>query len=182
MRPRRASRSRRRDRDDTAISVRPASLSDVETIVRFRVALLREHSGHPIYGRMRADAEERARRSTPAHLASGREITYLALEGRTPVAMLRCLEGRGSPLLAPRKYAYVASAYVDPSYRQRGILRRMVEAAIVWALERGLSEMRLHSITGTGVAEEVWERLGFSTVESLRRREIGPRRSPTQGS
>src|SRR6185436_20990647 len=113
-------RSRRRG-DPAAITVRPASLLDVDVIVRFRLELLKEHNRHSIYGRVREDAPDRARRSVPLRLASGREITYLAFEGKTPIGMLRCLESKGSPLLFPSKFAYIAAAYVVKSHRRHGI-------------------------------------------------------------
>jgi len=136
------------------------------------MALLREHGRHAIYGRLREDAEQRARRSTPLHLASGREITYLAFDGRNPVGMLRCMEAKGSPLLVPTRYAYIASVYVMKTHRRRGMLKRLVEAALTWARARGLTEIRLHC-TSDNEANAVWEKFGFGTVEYLRRREIG---------
>src|SRR5678816_1606081 len=69
-------RSRRRG-DPSAITVRPASLLDVDVIVRFRLELLKEHNRHPIYGRLREDAGERAKRSVPLRLASGRELSLI---------------------------------------------------------------------------------------------------------
>lgn len=173
-------RSRRKP-DPTAISVRPASLADLDVIVRFRLGLLREHRGHPIYGRLRADAEARARRTTPFHLASGREITYVALEGRTPVGMLRCIEAKGSPLLVPRRFAYIASVYVERTHRRRGILTRLIDAASTWARARGLTEIRLHSTPENGAANAAWDRFGFEPVEYLRRRELGPATLPADG-
>ena len=164
-------RSRRRT-DPTAITIRPASLADAAVIVRFRMELLKEHAGHPIYGRLRSDAAARLARSTPLHLASGREITYLALEGRTPIGMLRCIEGKGSPVLVPSRYGYIASVYVARTHRRRGILKRLVEAAVTWTRARGLTEIRLHSTTENVEANAVWDKLGFAAVELLRRREI----------
>jgi ribosomal protein S18 acetylase RimI-like enzyme len=111
-------------------------------------------------------------RSTSLALASGRQITYLALEGRVPVGMLRCLEARGSPVLVPSRYAYIASAFVSHSHRRQGILKRLVDAAVTWSRARGLTEIRLHSVPDNAAASAVWERLGFPTVEHLRRREV----------
>lgn len=152
--------------------MRPASLADADVIVRFRMELLKEHSRHPIYGRLREDALQRAKRSTALHLASGRQITYIAFDGRQAVGMLRCLDARGSPLLVPPRYAYVTSVWVAKAHRKRGILRRLLDAAIVWARARSLTEMRVHATPENTSANAVWDRLGFGTVELLRRREI----------
>lgn len=152
--------------------MRPASLHDIETIVQFRIALLKEHAQNPIYGRLRGDAADRARRTTPMYLSSGREITWIAMDGKTPVGMLRCIEGRGSPLLRPARFGYIASVFVVASHRRRGILHQLVDAATVWCRNRGITEMRLHSTPENAAANVAWERLGFGTVEYLRRREV----------
>jgi GNAT superfamily N-acetyltransferase len=162
----------RRKAPTNTLWIRPASLADLDTIVGFRLALLAEQSHHPIYGRLRDDARARARRSTPLHLASGREITYLAVQGRTPIGMLRCIEARGSALLVPARYAYIASTFVARTHRRRGVLRRLVDAAMVWARARGLSEFRVHSTPDNVQASAAWEKLGFPVVEVMRRREI----------
>ncbi|HKS06396.1 MAG TPA: GNAT family N-acetyltransferase [Gemmatimonadaceae bacterium] len=152
--------------------VRPASLVDADVIVRFRMELLKEHGRHPIYGRVREDAVQRARRSTALQLASGRQITYLAFDGRQAVGMLRCIDARGSPLLVPPRYAYIASVFVVASHRRGGVLRRLLDAAIVWSRARGLTEMRVHATVDNTLANAAWERLGFGSVELLRRREL----------
>jgi GNAT superfamily N-acetyltransferase len=168
----RPSRSRRSSRhSESGIIVRPAGLHDIETIVRFRIALLKEHAQNPIYGRLRDDAAERAHRTTPMYLASGREITWIAMDDKIPVGMLRCIEGRGSPLLRPARFGYIASVFVVASHRRRGILHQLVDAATVWCRARGIHEMRLHSTPENDAANAAWERLGFVTVEYLRRRE-----------
>jgi GNAT superfamily N-acetyltransferase len=154
--------------------IRPANLHDIGTIVRFRIALLKEHADNPIYGRLRQDAEERAQRTTPLFLASGREITLVAMLGKQPVGMLRCIEGRGSPLLRPARFGYIASVYVVEPQRRKGILTQLVDAAATWCRARGLTEMRLHSTPENVHANAAWERLGFPTVEYLRRRDLRP--------
>jgi GNAT superfamily N-acetyltransferase len=140
--------------------------------VRFRLELLKEHSRHPIYGRLRDDALQTARRRTALQIASGRQVTYLACEGKVPVGMLRCIDARGSPLLVPPRYAYVTSVFVARKHRRRGVLRRLLDAAITWARARGLTEVRLHSTDGQAAANAAWDKLGFLPVETLRRREI----------
>jgi GNAT superfamily N-acetyltransferase len=141
-------------------------------IVRFRMDLLREHARHPVYGRLRDDAPARATRSVQMRIASGREITYLAFEGKTPIGMLRCMESRGSPLLTPAKFAYIASAFVVRSHRRRGVLKKLMEAAVTWARARDLHEIRLHCVPENAHANAAWDRFGFQTVELLRRRVI----------
>jgi ribosomal protein S18 acetylase RimI-like enzyme len=177
---------------DPDVSVRPATPDDLETVLAFRLALLREHAGNPMYGRLREDAPERARKLFAGQLAAVGEVTYLAEIGdaaataaasppsparrratvRRPVGILRCIESRGSPLLDPPKYGYVASVYVVPEARRMGVAQRLLDAAVRWCDERGLDEIRLHTASDNVDGNAAGEAMGFQTVEVLRIKRI----------
>ena len=152
-------------------TVRAATVSDLESVVALRLALLREAHASPVYGRLRSDAVRRARRLFRMQLDSEAEVTFLAEEARTAVGILRCVESHGSPLLEPDRYAYVSSVYVVPELRRTGILHQMLACAEGWCRARGLDEMRLHSVAGAE-ANTAWDRLGFEIVEHLRVRKL----------
>jgi len=112
------------------LRVRQATLDDLDTVVALRLALLREHAGNAIYGRLRADAPQRARMLFGAQIADTQrpgadEVMLLAerVRARTGrvVGILRCMESHGSPLLEPTRYGYVASVYVVPAARRHGV-------------------------------------------------------------
>jgi ribosomal protein S18 acetylase RimI-like enzyme len=154
-------------------SVRPALVRDLESVVALRVALLREHPEHPIYGRLRAEVDRRARELFAGQLRSKMECILLAeLDGEV-VGIMRCVESIGSPLLEPARYAYVSSVYVRPESRRRGVLRAMLSEAERWCRARGLDQMRLHNVGGTS-AEWAWDALGFAVVEQVRLRQLAP--------
>src|SRR5215213_11685714 len=94
--------------------VRPAIPRDLDAVVALRVALLREHPDHPIYGRLRTEIDRRARELFSAQLRSRTETILLAELAGEVVGIIRCVESIGSPLLEPARYAYVSSAYVRP--------------------------------------------------------------------
>ena len=150
------------------VRVRAATPADLPTIVELRLALIREHASNRLYANLRNDAPERARRLFAQQLASGTEQMFVAEERGRIVGVIRCVESVGSPLLEPSRYAYVSSAFVRPDARRRGTLRRLVEAAREWCLERGLTEMRLHSVAGDEASNSAWEALGFGIVEHMR--------------
>lgn len=151
-----------------AVSVRRARLADLDTIVQLRLSLLREHPEHPIYGRLRADAERRAREVFTAQLGALGETMFLAERNGRVIGILRCAESIASPLLEPARYAYISSVFVDPGHRRSGVLRALLDAAERWCTERGLTDMRLHSVSGDEVSEGAWEHLGFMPVETVR--------------
>ena len=160
---------------DAAVArVRPALRQDLHAVVALRVALLREHPDHPIYGRLRTEIDRRARELFSAQLRSTTETILLAELAGEVVGIIRCVESIGSPLLDPARYAYVSSAYVRPDMRRRGVLRALVAEAERWSRARGLDQMRLHNVAGSDAAERAWDALGFAIVEQVRFRQLGP--------
>lgn len=157
------------------IGVRDATVRDLAAVMELRLALLREHPEHPIYGRLRADVTARAREIFSAQLRSQTETIFLAeLDGQV-VGILRCVESMGSPLLDPARYAYVSSVYVRPEARRLGVLRTLMRSAERWSHARGLDQMRLHNVAGSPSAEGAWSALGFEVVEQVRVRSVPPR-------
>jgi GNAT superfamily N-acetyltransferase len=153
--------------------VREATSRDLESVVSLRLALLREHPEHPIYGRLRSDVGDRARELFATQLRSTMESIFLAERAEAVVGVLRCVESIGSPLLEPARYAYVSSVYVRPEARRGGVLRALLRAAERWARARGLDQMRLHNVAGSVDAEGAWSALGFDVVEQVRVRNLG---------
>ena len=164
--------------DDTRdnVTVRRATGNDLDVVVALRIALLREYREHPIYGRLRADAEARARPIFAAQIDSDREAIFLAEDSATreTIGMLRCVESIASPLLVPDRYCYVSSVYVKPPHRRRGALHRLFERAEHWCRERGLSEMRLHNVGTRSSSAAVWDTFGFEVVEQVRLLRLEP--------
>jgi ribosomal protein S18 acetylase RimI-like enzyme len=150
------------------VTVRRATSADLDTIVALRLALLREYEDHPIYGRLRADAEQRARPMFAAQLESPSEVIFIAEENDVALGILRCVESATSPLLMPDRYCYVSSAYVRPDLRQKGVLRELFEHAVSWCKQRGLTEMRLHNVGTRESSAAAWTALGFEVVEQVR--------------
>src|SRR3954463_5517746 len=99
-------------RDATAPRVRPARVRDLDAVVALRLALLREHPDHPIYGRLRTEIDRRARDLFSAQLRTRTETILLAELAGDVVGILRCVESLGSPLLDPARYTYISSVYV----------------------------------------------------------------------
>jgi GNAT superfamily N-acetyltransferase len=149
------------------IAVRRATLNDLPIIVELRLALLRENGDHPVYGRLRADARERAYEVFGAQLRSPHEVMFLSEAGGKVTGILRCVETLNSPLLHPDRYCYVSSVFVQPRIRRRGVLKALLQRAESWCVERGLMEMRLHNVPG-GAASVAWTAAGFAVVEEVR--------------
>lgn len=155
--------------------MREATTHDLDDVVTLRLALLREHPHHPIYGRLKPDVSARARELYRAQLRSPTESIFLADRGGEVAGILRCVESIGSPLLDPARYTYISSVYVRPEHRRQGVLRSLLAAAERWSRVRGIDQMRLHNVAGSADAEGAWGALGFQVVEQVRVRDIAPR-------
>jgi len=153
---------------ESRVSVRQATLADLDVVVELRIALLREHGNNPVYSRLRADAASRARPLFSQQLQSTDEAIYLAERDGRALGILRCVDAVGSPLLYPARYAYVSSVYVVPSARRAGVLRALMASAVRWSESRGLREIRLHNASDNPLANAAWQALGFEVVEQLR--------------
>jgi GNAT superfamily N-acetyltransferase len=150
------------------IEVRRATLDDLDTVIALRVALLREYKDHPIYGRLRHDAEARARPVFEQQIRSAEQAIFLAGRLGDVAGIIRCADSRGSPLLYPDRYCYVTSVFVKPAHRKHGVLTALVHAVEAWCRERGLTEMRLHNSTMNESARGAWDKLGFAINEEVR--------------
>jgi len=160
------------------LSVRPATLDDLDAIVELRLALLREYADHPFYAHLRPDVRLRAYELYRTQLTSPYEIIFIAERARVVVGVLRCVETATSPVLLPERYCYVSSAYVAAGERKKGVLRALIGAAETWCGERGLGEMRLHNSSRSSEARAAWAALGFEVVEEVRRREVHVKTAP----
>lgn len=155
-----------------SIDVLRASVDDLATVVELRMALLREYADHPIYGRLRKDADARARAVFEHQILSPDQAILLAAREGTVVGIARCVDTKGSPLLVPARYCYVTSVYVRPEHRRCGVLSALVTAVEDWARQRGLTEMRLHNSTRNELARSAWDQLGFEVNEEVRLKQI----------
>ena len=156
------------------VSVRRATPGDLDAVVALRLALLREYREHPVYGRIRRDAEDVAHDVFARQLAAEHETTFVAESDGKPVGLMRCAEMVSSPLFVPDRYCYVSSVYVRPDHRRRGVLRALFARAREWCAERGLTEMRLHSVGDRASASAAWDALGFDVVEEVRVLRLAP--------
>ena len=154
------------------VRVRPATLADAERIAELRLALLGEHKSNAIYARVRRDAPVRAVELTREQLTSDREAMFVAMKGARVVGVIRCIDQRGHRLLRPARFALISTVYVEPRVRRQGVLRSLMDAAVTWSRERGLTEIRLQNAIDNPLALAAWDALGFRVVEQIRLRPL----------
>lgn len=158
--------------DWSAPQVRRATVDDLATVVALRLSLLREYADHPVYGRLRADVEARARPLFEQQIKAPDQAIFLAEHGGAIVGIVRCADVKGSPLLLPDRYCYITSVFVRPDHRRQGVLSALMDRAEDWARSRGLADMRLHNSTLHAMARAAWDQLGFAVNEEVRLKHI----------
>lgn len=153
--------------DTPAITIRLATASDIDEIVRLRWEFSSEDNRHPTETRESFSARLAA--DLAAFLATPRWSIWVAEDRDHPDTLLGtvCLE-RVEKLARPypraSAWAYVTNVYVAPSARSGGLGTRLLRATIDAAREEGLEMLLLWP---SDRAVPFYRRLGFEPVDAL---------------
>ena len=109
---------------------------------------------------------------------AGRTTFFVAERDGRPVAMggVYVLRNHRSEIYG-QPSAYVTSVYVPRELRRRGIARRITQAAVEWARERGCVVVRLRA-SSTG--RKVYQTLGFTPTDEMELRLEQSTAGPTE--
>lgn len=145
-----------------AVDIRRAGPRDFDTVLELRRALRREErpDEEPIDAQLRA--------MTRRQLDSAGQVILLADVGDRTVGILRCALQAPTELVV--RTAMLTTAYVEPAWRRRGIMARLVDAAESWCASHGVYDLRLRNAHDNAAANGAWEALGFRIVQVVRQR------------
>jgi ribosomal protein S18 acetylase RimI-like enzyme len=136
------------------VTVRPARLSDLETLVRFSAAMADETEGRSL-------DLERLRRGTAAVLASPEHGYYLVAERSSQVIAQLLLTYEWSDW-RNGVFWWIQSVYVEPTMRRRGVYRTMHDCVMRDAHRRAdVCGIRLYVAHDNGAAQTAYARLGM---------------------
>ena len=149
----------------TTPTIRPATLADLEALVRLRVALMREAG---LTGAMddaeAANLAEALRRYVAAELPAGHFLCWVGVADDGAVIACSGLvfvqKPPGSHNQSGRE-AYIMNMYTVPEWRGRGLASRLFAAIVARAHEAGIRLVRLHA---TEAGRAIYERVGFHIV------------------
>jgi GNAT superfamily N-acetyltransferase len=94
----------------------------------------------------------------------------------TIVGVAACVVLEEPSMLEPPdsiRFGVVTDVYVDPDRRQRGIARRLLEAAERHLAAAGVTRMRIGLLAGNEDARRTYERCGFAPYEVILEKRIG---------
>lgn len=143
------------------VTIRKATLADLPLLLAYRRAMAEEmdSADELAVSRMIAALEPYLRTT----IAEGRWHSWIAEPGGCgSVEIVPWVPGRQDP--TPRR-AWIHSLYVQPSFRQRGIGRRITGTIIAWCREQGFEWVYLHASTQ---GRPLYESLGFKASSEMR--------------
>jgi GNAT superfamily N-acetyltransferase len=150
------------------ISIRQASLADVPDLVRLR-RMMFEAMGCDDPARL--DASDVACQAYFAEaIPAGTFHGWLAVTstgeavGSGGAVIDQHPPGPGNP---SGRIGYLMNLVTAPSYRRRGIARRIMQAMLQWLAEQGIQRVTLHA---TDVGRSLYEELGFIESNEMRLR------------
>jgi GNAT superfamily N-acetyltransferase len=75
----------------------------------------------------------------------------------------------------PRSIGYISQAFMEESFRGRGLMKPMLEEAYEWFRGAGITVVTLSVLHRNWVGATAWHRLGFSDWREERRMDLKPR-------
>ncbi|MDR2441708.1 MAG: GNAT family N-acetyltransferase [Planctomycetaceae bacterium] len=141
------------------INYRHAEISDIETLVEFRLRFIRHYQPDQIT-ELDAEIETGIRQYYTETIPTGECIHWLAeFDNRTiggGALSIRCYAP--GLLLRNGKSAYIFNIYTEPDFRKQGIATEIVRRLIADAKQHGVTRLELHA---TEMGCPVYEKLGF---------------------
>jgi ribosomal protein S18 acetylase RimI-like enzyme len=145
--------------------LRPATILDLELVLRHRREVFREMGGH--YAQNINSFENASRKYFDAALRDG---SYLGLFGEIDGSVivgggLVIVPWPGSPMNFDTRRAWILNIYVEPDQRRKGFARMMMQALIDLARERGFQTVSLHA---SADGRPLYEQFGFRPTNEMR--------------
>lgn len=149
------------------ITIRQATIADIPDLVRLR-RLMFESMGFDDPAQPDA-ADEAAAAYFCAEIPAGRFYGWLAIASTGEAV------GSGGAVIDQHppgpsnlsgKIGYLMNLVTVPSYRRRGIGRRVMQTILQWFAEQGIHRVTLHA---TDVGRPLYEELGFVDSNEMRR-------------
>jgi len=149
--------------------IRRAGPGDLDALVELWLELARHHQDLDPYFRLRPDARGEARRLLARELGDPDAAAWLA--GDPPAGFCIARIDRAPPIQEEVERAEITDLGVRPSARRGGVGRSLVEAALAWVRERGVSRVEIRVAGRNAEGQAFWRALGFGDfMDVLQRR------------
>ena len=153
------------------MDIRPATPQDVPAVTPMVRKLCELHrSWDPAKYEFRDDVQDMYDSWLRNKTRDPRAVFLVAdRPGRGPVAFLIGTAEREIPIYRLAEFGFIHDLWVEPDYRNEGIARQMVMAAVERFREMGMTQVRLDTAAANDPARKLFEACGFrpSAVEML---------------
>jgi ribosomal protein S18 acetylase RimI-like enzyme len=153
------------------MTIRPATPDDVPAVLPMvrKIAAMHEQLDPAKYG-YRDDPADLYREWLVSRTSDAQSVFLVAETGdRKVVAFLVGTVEREIPIYRLRQFGFIHDVWVDEDYRNEGIARQLVTAAVERFREIGAPQVRCDTVWDNAVARDLFKACGFrpSVVEML---------------
>lgn len=141
------------------ISTRPASLSDMETLLQFEQGII--DAERPFDPTLR-DGKIKYYNLEEMISASHIELLVAEYDGTLVGCGYARLQKPARDCHTFSLYAYLGFMYVVPEQRGRGIIHQVMNELKAWAKSKNVSELRLEVYPKNSSAIKAYEKIGFT--------------------
>lgn len=149
-----------------SLSVRKATLKDLETLIHHRRAMWMDLG---VKGEARHKLADRMYRRWAGTRIRNRQLVGWIVEGRDgEIAGSGCVwlqPVQPSPKKPGTLQPYLLSMYTEPRFRRLGVASMIVRASIDWSRKQGFPRLTLHA---SNMGRGVYEKLGFNRTWEMR--------------
>jgi GNAT superfamily N-acetyltransferase len=153
------------------MTIRPATIDDVPAVLPMvrAIAAMHEQLDPAKYG-YRADVAEMYRGWLTSQATDARGVFLVAeTDGGKVVAFLVGTVEREIPIYRLSQFGFIHDVWVEEDYRNEGIGRQLVAAAVERFRQLGAPQVRCDTVWGNAIARYLFKACGFrpSVVEML---------------
>ena len=143
------------------ITVRPASLSDLDRLLDLEQAMI--EAERPFDETIRVEGDVRYYDLEALIGSPDAEVLVAEFDSQiigTGYARLDLSE----PYLKHDRHSYLGFMYVVPEHRGKGLNKTIMEKLEAWSMSRGVTEMQLEVYAGNAAALRAYEKSGYDAL------------------
>jgi ribosomal protein S18 acetylase RimI-like enzyme len=144
--------------------VRRATLQDIDRVAELWVVITEHHRDFdPIFA-MRSDASTELANLLHALHRDPDAVIFVYQDGVDLPGMCIVHIDRSPPIMDESERAEITDLGVRSTYRRRGIGGALLDAALAWIEERGVSRVEVQVAKRNGVGQGFWRAKGFGDL------------------
>ena len=158
-----------------AVEIRRATLDDIPELSRLVAALAAWEEALDSRARFDWDGIRDAPNWLKLVLNREHHAIWVATSESRLVGHLWIRLKRQADGALPQSIGYISQAFMEESFRGRGLMKPMLEEAFEWFRNLGITVITLSVLHRNWVGVTAWHRLGFSDWREERRMDLKPR-------